>query len=189
MKTMIFRGALAATAAMAMFSSVHAAELQFDVVYGLIDLGVTETFDIDTSQVGTVSAAGVEKTDVGDDADFSITNDSLGNTLLQVGDSGDSNYFATATSDFAAYYTTPTYTSETSQQFFNGDNLLFHAAAGETAVGDDGTSIAITSAVSAAPEPSTWLLMIAAIGGVGLMLRRAKKTMGFRFRALSAPEP
>ncbi len=35
---------------------------------------------------------------------------------------------------------------------------------------------------SAAPEPSTWLLMFAGIGGIGLMLRRAKKTMGFRFK-------
>ena len=32
------------------------------------------------------------------------------------------------------------------------------------------------------PEPSTWLLMIAGIGGIGLMLRRARKSMGFRFR-------
>ena len=31
--------------------------------------------------------------------------------------------------------------------------------------------------VSAAPEPSTWSLMIVGLGGVGLMLRRAKKTM------------
>ena len=38
------------------------------------------------------------------------------------------------------------------------------------------------SAVSAAPEPSTWLLMFAGIGGIGLMLRRAKGTMGFRFK-------
>ena len=38
------------------------------------------------------------------------------------------------------------------------------------------------SSVSAAPEPSTWLLMIAGIGGIGLMLRRAKKTMGFRLQ-------
>ena len=40
---------------------------------------------------------------------------------------------------------------------------------------------------SATPEPSTWLLMIAGIGGIGLMLRRAKKTTGFGSRdALSA---
>ena len=36
---------------------------------------------------------------------------------------------------------------------------------------------------SAAPEPSTWALMIAGLGGIGLMLRRAKKTMGFRLKA------
>ena len=47
----------------------------------------------------------------------------------------------------------------------------------------DGT-VAFT--VSAAPEPSTWLLMFAGIGGIGLMMRRAKTTMGFRFKDASA---
>ena len=47
-------------------------------------------------------------------------------------------------------------------------------------VGTNGTWNA--SAVSAAPEPSTWLLMFAGLGGIGLMLRRAKKTMGFRVK-------
>ena len=43
------------------------------------------------------------------------------------------------------------------------------------------------SSVSAAPEPSTWLLMFAGLGGVGLMLRRAKWTTSFRFKdAISA---
>jgi len=36
--------------------------------------------------------------------------------------------------------------------------------------------------VSCTPEPSTWMLTIVAIGGVGLMLRSAKKT---RFDALA----
>ena len=35
---------------------------------------------------------------------------------------------------------------------------------------------------SAAPEPSTWLLMFAGIGGIGLMMRRAKQISGFRFK-------
>ena len=43
-------------------------------------------------------------------------------------------------------------------------------------------SFNVLPAVSAAPEPSTWLLMFAGIGGIGLMLRRAKKTMSFRFK-------
>jgi hypothetical protein len=34
------------------------------------------------------------------------------------------------------------------------------------------------SPISGVPEPSTWLLMLAGIGGVGLMLRRAKHKMG-----------
>jgi hypothetical protein len=33
---------------------------------------------------------------------------------------------------------------------------------------------------SPAPEPSTWLLMIAGIGGAGLMLRRARKGLQFQ---------
>ena len=58
----------------------------------------------------------------------------------------------------------------------------------EIAFGSTGYSFEFDNvAVSAAPEPSTWLLMFAGIGGIGLMLRRAKKTMGFRFKdALSA---
>jgi len=34
--------------------------------------------------------------------------------------------------------------------------------------------------VSATPEPSTWLLMIAGLGGVGLVLRQARRTTGLR---------
>lgn len=45
-----------------------------------------------------------------------------------------------------------------------------------------GTAITAITSVSAAPEPSTWLLMFAGIGGIGLMLRRAKQTMGFRLK-------
>jgi hypothetical protein len=40
--------------------------------------------------------------------------------------------------------------------------------------------------VSAAPEPSTWLLMIAGVSGVGLMLRRAKRALGLGLAVASA---
>ena len=36
--------------------------------------------------------------------------------------------------------------------------------------------------ISAAPEPATWLLMFAGIGGIGLMLRRGKRLFGFRLK-------
>ena len=39
-------------------------------------------------------------------------------------------------------------------------------------------TINLVSAVSAAPEPSTWALMMAGIGGIGLMLRRKKREGG-----------
>lgn len=37
-------------------------------------------------------------------------------------------------------------------------------------------------AVSAVPEPGAWALLLGGIGGVGLMLRQARKTSGFRSR-------
>ena len=43
-------------------------------------------------------------------------------------------------------------------------------------------SASAISSVSAAPEPSTWLLMIAGIGGIGLMLRQARRKTGFRLK-------
>ena len=46
--------------------------------------------------------------------------------------------------------------------------------------GDRPVSYDLNLQVSAAPEPSIWLLMIAGIGGIGLILRRAKQTMGLR---------
>ena len=67
-------------------------------------------------------------------------------------------------------------------QFTSGTDGTWNASVNEIALdhGTDGTWNG--AAVSAAPEPSTWLLMSAGIGGIGLMLRRAKKTMGFRFK-------
>ena len=55
----------------------------------------------------------------------------------------------------------------------------------EIAFGSKGYSSEFDNiAVSAAPEPSTWLLFIAGIGGVGLMLRRAKNHICLRFKAV-----
>jgi len=42
------------------------------------------------------------------------------------------------------------------------------------------------NSISAAPEPAAWALMIAGLGGVGLMLRRAKTTEGLRVRSALA---
>jgi hypothetical protein len=47
------------------------------------------------------------------------------------------------------------------------------------------TQISIAE-VSAAPEPSSWLLMIAGLGGAGLVLRRARKTVNLTTRCAPA---
>ncbi len=56
---------------------------------------------------------------------------------------------------------------------------IYKIADGET--DGEGSLVISQVGVSAAPEPSTWLLMLAGIGGIGLMLRRAKKTMDVPF--------
>jgi len=53
-------------------------------------------------------------------------------------------------------------TSDTSSFDFSIDNIGFDQAT-----------------PSAAPEPSTWILLLAGLGGVGLILRRAKSGLGF----------
>ena len=64
-----------------------------------------------------------------------------------------------------------------------GTNTTFNPGAFSIADGfteGEGTLDISNISSSAAPEPSTWLLMIAGVGGIGLMLRRAKQTMGPR---------
>jgi hypothetical protein len=43
-------------------------------------------------------------------------------------------------------------------------------------------SFTVLPAVSAAPEPSAWALLMLGVAGIGLMLRRARRTPGFRWR-------
>jgi hypothetical protein len=62
-------------------------------------------------------------------------------------------------------------------------NISIVGKCGNEFVGLDNVSLSVISAV---PEPSTWLLMIAGIGGLGLMLRRANKSVGFGFSDVSA---
>ena len=85
-----------------------------------------------------------------------------------------------ATSLNASIYTDGNY-----QLMFNIGSVAY---TGLAAVTDNGTLIdsitynPVSGSASAAPEPSTWLLMIVGIGGIGFMLRQAKRKMGFRFK-------
>ena len=60
----------------------------------------------------------------------------------------------------------------------DGPSLAFTGY--NSSVGSSSFKVLGTSAVSAAPEPSTWLLMFAGLAGVGAMLRRAKSYAGPR---------
>jgi hypothetical protein len=170
---------IVAASALSIPSLAQAEKLKVTVAYGSFNPGVVETFDIDTSVIGTLSASSAAIYGTAQDADFVITHDSLSHTLLQIGDSTDYNYFATGTSDaeaFSALYNFPgTFTQSTSAQFFDGSSLYFQASIGETAIGLDGTSITVSSGV---PEPSTWAMMIAGFGIVGAMSMFGQRRKG-----------
>lgn len=59
-----------------------------------------------------------------------------------------------------------------------GDITSVVVTAGAYPAFDTIVSVDGVGGVSAIPEPSNWLLMIAGIGGVGMMLRRARKGLG-----------
>jgi hypothetical protein len=69
-------------------------------------------------------------------------------------------------------------TGNTTQIAFTSND---NEGVGNEFYGIDNVSVTgVTSTISAAPEPSTWLLMIAGIAGIGLMLRQAKSKIGSR---------
>jgi len=172
-------------AAAGVAAAAHAQELQFTVDWGTDDAGVVEIFDVNASIPGTPSAASESFFGAYQDIDFAITNDNLGNAVLQVGDDVDSNWFSTGTSDYDAFYLTETSTDVVSNPFYNGSSLYLQASPGETVYADDGTQFSI-SAVSVAPEPSTWALMMAGIGGIGMILRRSRNNWGDRVQHVLA---
>jgi fibro-slime domain-containing protein len=71
------------------------------------------------------------------------------------------------------------------------DLTLFYADRHTTGAGlyfsVDTSGVTVTPPpVSGTPEPSTWLLMFAGIGGIGLMLRQAKQKMDFQRQDVEA---
>ena len=84
---------------------------------------------------------------------------------------------STSTADF---YDSFSLTKQTTLDFFVIDGYL------PDNVGGVALNITPLTAVSAAPEPSAWMLMLAGVGGVGLKLRRRKIGVGSR---LEAPLP
>ena len=54
------------------------------------------------------------------------------------------------------------------------------------ATGSYSGDVHFTPTVSAAPEPASWLLMFAGLGGIGLMMRRARDRMGVRIKDVFA---
>ena len=79
-------------------------------------------------------------------------------------------YATSGSADFGVG-TTPLFTGPTSSPTFKIGNFTFE---------DAETASTLTVDVSAAPEPPTWLFMIAGIGGIGFLLRRVKSAQDSR---------
>ena len=144
---------------------------------------VTGTFDVDTS-------------------DFDVTTSSYPVTSvdLTVTASGGVNAFTFTNTQFFNYYiyAQPSFYNLDANDggnqldlgFYQGNEALVSSGFGSSYVGDDfGRFYAISGTItegsgitSSAPEPSAWALMIAGIGGVGLMLRGTRGMSNFRFR-------
>ncbi len=165
-------GFLLIVSTLSLSAAARATELKFTVDYGIDDPGVIETFYVNTSVPGILSDISAQYYDgTSHDINLAITDDSLGNTLLQVGDTFDSEYFATGTSDYSAFFTSPTYTGNLADAFYVDGNLYLQANAGQVETGIDGTTITVSSV----PEPSSWTMLILGTGAIGAVLRRRRQ--------------
>ena len=96
--------------------------------------------------------------------------DALSQTVATpVGDTYQLSFYATDDSNLTNWSDVST-NGNTTDEGGNGADILAYAQAG------------LPPPASATPEPATWALMFAGLAGIGLMLRRARRTMGFRFR-------
>jgi len=67
--------------------------------------------------------------------------------------------------------------------FSTGDTFTEIAFSNGQIIGTGASFASLVAPIqSSAPEPSTWALMIAGLGGIGLMLRRVRQTAGLRFK-------
>jgi hypothetical protein len=171
----------AAVAALSLSSAAHATELLFSVNYDSNGPGLLETFVVNTDEVGTLSAASAAAdSGTANDIDFAITDDSLGNTVLQVGNATDNHFFSTATSDIGAFDgQAGEFTFNTTTPFWDGLHPFLMANSGEIALGTF-DEVNTTINVTAIPEPATWIMMLLGVGAMGATLR------GRRQLALSA---
>ena len=159
-------------------AGAQAAELQFS----LANSGaVFDTFDINSNAALADTLSGYIYA--------TITNDTLGNTEAFFGDSSVGGEFGVGTAnvnnDPAFGSVVPTFSDAApSDPFYSGSGTALVAVPGEVVPtsADNTVTVSAVSSVSAAPEPSTWLLLFAGIGGIGLMMRKAKRKMGFRFK-------
>ncbi len=128
--------------------------------------GTFETFDLD-------SATGMYDS-FGGYIYFDTTNDTAGNNGAFLGNASTSGNFGTGTLNTAGnpgYGSVVTAFSDYVAVPFYGDSgTTLEAAPGEVIPTSFGNTVTI-SAVSAAPEPSAWAMMLLGIGAIGLALR------------------
>jgi hypothetical protein len=127
---------------------------------------------------------------------YTLSSSNAQGKAVEAADNGSSEVFGQVTENEMSAYDQPV--ASMSQEIRNGVSYAGYPdrfesydirAGGNNYVsgdfeysGSEGTESFELNIASATPEPSTWALLMLGIGGIGLMLRRAKRTPGFRRR-------
>lgn len=178
MKNLLIAAALAATA---LSTPALAAVYSFD--FSLTGDSGDTVFSLDTNDgIFNLSRGVTEFTDVSSEGVVNgvVTSDRV--FSLDISDAPDGDYLY-------AFQASPGLPEVKFFDFATVDGLSFAHGAGDTLSFSDGSfhgyttggraifpaDLKITSAVSAAPEPTVWALMGLAVGGMGLALRRKRR--------------
>ncbi|MES2905306.1 MAG: PEPxxWA-CTERM sorting domain-containing protein [Pseudomonadota bacterium] len=91
---------------------------------------------------------------------------------------------ALAATDYnvAGNMTAPNWTSLNSTGLF-GNAWIIGASWPNLDANDDGFKLTAINVTAAVPEPSTWAMMLIGFGGIGVSMRRRRKTEGTRLQA------
>jgi hypothetical protein len=148
-------------------------------------IGADNTIDFYTNSSGSARTAALTSADIDEPLFLAATFVSGGASDIYI----DGTLAATTSAGSRYDSGAPFYVGQSnvfSGRYFDGsisDVAVYNTALSAGDINNIYQSVTGGGAISAAPEPSTWLLMFVGIGGVGLGLRRTNKSVGLRAMA------